>query len=214
MQGFFFFFSLPVAALPQWELSVKVAPLLGLQGPWRRQVCRDTDCFHRRSYGPIRVFFPASCSWQSEGLFGQSFSIALPVQAHRGAPLAGVLFCGSGHQAPKRALWVGSGSVVQCIRRLMGQPLCCSSADAGLSGERGDGEGSTPYVWLSSIALLPWLPSFLPQALPTSVSSLTSPQSISAVNSSPDPGIAPQSPNSSSQPLCLSGDLCPCLGYV
>ena len=133
-----------------WQLypseSMKVAQLLGLWVPQQHQVCNDTDCLCCRSCGPIRVFFPASCSWQSEGLFGQSFSIALPVQAHRGAPLAGVLFCGSGHQAPKRALWVGSGSVVQCIRRLMGQPLCCSSADAGLSGERGDGEGSTPYV--------------------------------------------------------------------
>ena len=28
----------PVAALPQWELSMKVAQLLGLRGPW--QVCR------------------------------------------------------------------------------------------------------------------------------------------------------------------------------
>ena len=41
-------------------------------------------------------------------------------------------------------------------------------------------------------------------------SSLTSPQSISAVNSSPRPGIA-QSPNSSSQPLRLAGDLHSCL---
>ena len=52
---------LPVAALPQCELSVKVAQLLGLRGPWRRQVCRDMDCLRCRSYGPIRVFFQASC---------------------------------------------------------------------------------------------------------------------------------------------------------
>ena len=37
---------------------------------------------------------------------------------------------------------------------------------------------------------------------------------LSAVNSSPGPGIAPQSLNSSSQPLRLPGHLCPCLGYV
>ena len=80
---------LPVAAPPQWELSVKVAQLLGLQGPWKRQVCRDKDCFCCRSYGSIRVFFWASCSWPSEGLFGQSFSIALPVQALRGLPCLG-----------------------------------------------------------------------------------------------------------------------------
>ena len=36
----------------------------------------------------------------------------------------------------------------------------------------------------------------------------------SRVNSSPYPGIAPQSPNSSSQPLHLLGDLRPCLAYV
>ena len=84
---------LPVAALPQWELIMKVAQLLDLWGPWWHQVCRDTDCLCRRSYGPIRVFFQASCSWWSEGLFGQSFSVAPPIQALRGLPCLGVLFC-------------------------------------------------------------------------------------------------------------------------
>ena len=37
---------------------------------------------------------------------------------------------------------------------------------------------------------------------------------LSTVNSSPHPGIAPQSLNSSSQPLHLPGDPCPSLGYV
>ena len=37
---------------------------------------------------------------------------------------------------------------------------------------------------------------------------------LSAVNSSPCSGIAPQSQNSSSQLLHLLGDLCPCAGYV
>ena len=37
---------------------------------------------------------------------------------------------------------------------------------------------------------------------------------LSTVNSSPCPGIAPQSLNSSSQMPCLPGDLCPCLGYI
>ena len=77
---------LPVAALPQWELRVKVAQLFGLWGPWRRQVCTDMDCFRRRIYGPNRVFFQVSRSWRSEGLFGQSLSIALPLQALRGVP--------------------------------------------------------------------------------------------------------------------------------
>ena len=59
---------LPVVALSQWELSMNMAQLLALQGPWRCQVCRDMNCLPCRSYGPIRVFFQAFCSWQSEGL--------------------------------------------------------------------------------------------------------------------------------------------------
>ena len=95
---------LPGAALPQWELSMKVAQLLGLQVLWWWLVCADTGCLHHRRNSPIRVFFWASCSWWSEGLFGQSFSIALPVQALRG------LLC------------LGSFSVVPCIRHIEGPP--------------------------------------------------------------------------------------------
>ena len=61
----------------------------------------------------------------------------------------------------------------------MGQPLYCSAANAGLCRERGYSDGYTPYPRLSSIALLPWLPDFPPQTFPTTVSSLTSPPSIS-----------------------------------
>ena len=82
-------FFLSVAALPQWRLSMNMAQLLGLQGPWQCKVFRDMVCLHRRSYGPIRVLFWASCSWWSEGLFGQSFSIALPIQALRWLPCLG-----------------------------------------------------------------------------------------------------------------------------
>ena len=149
---------------PSESLSVKVVQLLGLQGPWQRQVCRDMDCLHYRGYGPVRVFFQASCSWRSEGLYGQSFSVAPPIQALRrlpclgsfsvfphvrhieGAPLAGVLLCRSAHQTLKGAPWVGSFYVVQCVRHLMGQPLYCSAADAGVWGEAGYGDGSTPKV--------------------------------------------------------------------
>ena len=53
----------------------------------------------------------------------------------------------------------------------MGQPLYSSAVDAGMLGERGYGDGSTLYMWLSSIALLPWLPVFPPQAFPTTISS-------------------------------------------
>ena len=43
-------------------------------------------------------------------------------QAHRGAPLSGVVLCKSAHQAHKRAPWMGSYSVVQCVRRLFDGP--------------------------------------------------------------------------------------------
>ena len=61
----------------------------------------------------------------------------------------------------------------------MGQPLYCSAANAGVWGERGYVDGFTPYAWLSSIAFLPWLPGFPPQAFPTTISPLTSSRSIS-----------------------------------
>ena len=63
-------------------------------------------------------------------------------QAHRGAPLAGVLLCRWAHQALKGAAWWGP-TLVQCVRLLMGQPLYCSAANAGVWGERGYGDGST-----------------------------------------------------------------------
>ena len=145
---------LPVAALPQWELSMKVPQLLGLQGPWKCQVCGDMDCLHKSS-GPIRVFFQASCSWWAEGLFGQSLSAAPPVQGP------------------------GSFSVVQCASCLMVQPLHCSAAALLAYGEREAMVMALPLTWLSSIALLPWLPRFPSLAFPTMISSLTSPQSVS-----------------------------------
>ena len=113
---------------------MKVAQLLDLQGPWWRQVCRDMDCLCRRSYGPIRVFFQAFCSWRSEGLFGQSFSIALLVQALRGLPCLGsfsVVPCIRHIEGPP---WLGSYSVDRQVRHLMGQPLYCSATDAGSVG--------------------------------------------------------------------------------
>ena len=45
---------------------------------------------------------------------------------------------------------MGSYSVVQCIRCLMGQPLYCSAADAGMWRERGFGHSST-LAWK-----MPW----------------------------------------------------------
>ena len=153
---------LPVAALPQSELRVKVVQLLGLWGLWWYQAGTQTASA-AECYGSIRVFFQASCSCQSEGLWpvflcssthaGTSRAPLPGVllccsmgQGHRGVPLAGVLVCRSARQALKGAPWVGSCSAVQCIRRLMGQCLCCSAADAGVWGERGYGDGSTSYT--------------------------------------------------------------------
>ena len=45
---------------------------------------------------------------------------------------------------------------------------------------RGYGDGSTPYAGLSGLALLPWLLGFPPQTLPPTISSLTSPPSVSS----------------------------------
>ena len=68
---------------------------------------------------------------------------------------------------------MGAYSVVQCTRHLMGQPLYCSAVDTGMWEDRGYGEGPAPMNE-SSTALLPWLPSFPPQAFCTTISSLTS----------------------------------------
>ena len=108
---------LPMAALPQGELSMKVAQLLGLQGPWQCQVCKDTDCLHCRSYVPIRVFFWASCSWRSKGL-----SVAPPVQALRGLPCLGsfyVVWCVRHIEGPS---WLGSYCIGWHLRHLKWHP--------------------------------------------------------------------------------------------
>ena len=128
-------------------------------------------------------------------------------QAHIGALVAGVLLCRLAHKVLKGAPWVGSYSVVRCTRRLMGQTLLFSCL-CWREGERGCG-----YMSLSSI-LLSWLPGFPPQGFPTTISSLTPFIHLSAVNGSLCLGIVLQSLNSSSQLLCLPGDLCPCPGYL
>ena len=138
-------------------------------------------------------FFLASCSWQSEGLSAQSFSVALPVQALRGLPCLGS-FC------------------VPCVRRLMVQPLYCSAANAGVWGER-------LWCWLHLLrmtqqyhlaSMAAWLSStgISHHNLLLHIPSIC----LSTVNSSPCPGIAPQSLNTSSQLLRLPGDRHHCPG--
>ena len=130
-------------------------------------------CPSHRSYGPIRVSFWASCSWQSEGLFGQSSSIAPPGQALKGlsclgcfsagpasgakrAPLVGVPLCRLACQALKGALWAGSCSVVSASGVWWASLYCSAADDAGLWGERGYGWfhllGMTQQYCLASMA--------------------------------------------------------------
>ena len=195
---------------------MNVVHLLGLQGPWQRQVFRDTDCLHCRSYGPNRVFFQASYSWQSERFFGQSFSVALPVQALRGFPCLRSFSIVQRIRHIEGVPWLGSYSVVQCLGHLVGLPLYCSAANAGVWGERGYyGDGSNPLRMTQQYRLA----SMAAQLSSTGISHhnlLPHILSIhlSTVNSSPCPGITSQSLNSSSQPLPLPWDLHPCPGYV
>ena len=163
---------------------------------------------------------------------GQSFSIAPPPfrhlecslawvdvycsgsQAYRGDPLAGVLLCRLAHQALKWAPRVGSYSVVQCIRHLMGQPLHCSAASAGMWDKR-EAMVMAPHLAHDS-ALSPCFHGCL--AFPSDISHhdvlLHIPSiCLSTVTSKPHPGIAPQSLNSTSQPPCLPGDQPSCPRY-
>ena len=145
---------------------MRVAQLLGLQGLWQCQVFKDTDCLHPMGYGPIRVFFRASCSWQSEGLFGQSFSIALPIQALRGLPYLAPFSVVPQVRHIEGPPWAGSYSVVQRVRHLMGQFPYCSVADAG-TGEREAMVMAPPA--LHDSALLPFFhgcPAFLHRHFP------------------------------------------------
>ena len=139
----------------------------------------------------------------------------LACQAHRTVPLDAVLLRRSVRQALKGAPWMGSYSVVQCLRHLMGQPLYCSAALAGMWREREATVMALPATCDSAV-----LPCFLGCLVSSTGIShhnlLPHNPSIcfSAVHSSSLPGIAPQSLNPSSQLLHLPGDQCPCPGYV
>ena len=97
-------------------------------------------------------FFLASCSWQSEGFCGLSFSIAPPVWALRGLPCLGSFSVVPRVRHIDGPPWLGSYSVdqcirhlkrhpewdptfYQCVRHLMGLPFYCSAANAEC-GER------------------------------------------------------------------------------
>ena len=71
---------------------------------------------------PYQSLFSRLCSCGSEGLFGQSFSTALPIQALRGLPCLGsfsVVWC---IRLIEGAPWLGSYSVDLHIRHLARHP--------------------------------------------------------------------------------------------
>ena len=128
----------------------------------------------------------------------------LACQACRGVPLDGVLLCISVHQSLKGASWVGSCCVVQCLRCLMGQPFIVHLPMLPC-GEREAMVMAPPPMRDAAV-----LPCFhAAQLSPTGISHYSLLPHIpliclSTVNSSPCPGIAPQSLDSSSQLLAHS----------
>ena len=182
-------------------------------------VCRDTDCLCHRSYGSIRVFFRASGSWWSEGLLGQSFSIALPIQALRGLPCLGSYFVVQSVRQMVGQGWgscLGSYLVDLHIRHLKGHlgggPFCSSLCQAFdgpafllFSCRRWCVGREILWWWLHSLRVTQQyhLASMAAQLSSTGISHhsllLHIPSiRLSAVYSSPCPVIAPQSLNSSS----------------
>ena len=111
--------------------------------------------------------------------------------------------------------WLGFYSVVQCLQVFDGlaslvfscQMLACGDREATVMAPLPVCDSAVSPCFHSCLAffyrhfchsLLPHIPSI----------------HLSSVNSSLCPGIAPQSLNSSSKPLCFPGYLCPCWGYV
>ena len=146
-------------------------------------------------------------------------------------PLPGVLLCFSAREAHRGAPRQGSYSVLRCLSHLMEHPgwgpMLSSSVSgswwASLSiaqlpllacGDREAMEMAPPptrdshyrlasmAAWLSSTGISHDLLSHIPSI------------HLSAVNSSPRTGIAPQSLHSSSQSLPLPENPCSCLAYV
>ena len=187
-------------------------------------MCRDTDW----SYGPIRVLFRAFCSLQAEGLFGQSFSVAPPIQALRGLPCLAPSLLFSACRDTEGSPWLGSYSVDRCVRHLRGTlrgVLFFSSAHQVFN--RPDLLFSC-RCWCVRRERLWWWLHLLwvtQQYCFASVTACLSSTGIShrdllshipsihfsAVSSSPRPGIAPQSVNSAaappSRPAFLSGSV-------
>ena len=115
---------------------MKLAQLLGLQGPRWHQVCRDTDCLSHWSYGPIGLF----PSLRKLGIRRPVWLVFLCSSAHSGtqrAPLPGALLCCSVHQAHRGYHLDSSCFVdwpVRHLRRHRGWVLLCNSVSQALDG--------------------------------------------------------------------------------
>ena len=142
---------------------MKLAQLPGLQGPWWCQVCRDMDCLHHRSYGSIRVFSEPLVAGDQKASLASFSSYLLAFRHLEGSLTRGpsLLFGVSGTQRGppgwSPTVWSCTSvtyrgtlcGVLLCrsvCQVFEGQPFCCSAADAGVFGERGHGDGSTPYT--------------------------------------------------------------------
>ena len=71
--------------------------LFGLRDPGGAKCAGTWTVSTARVMAVSESFFEPLCSWRSEGLLGQSFSIVPHAQALRGLPCLGALCC-SGHQ--------------------------------------------------------------------------------------------------------------------
>ena len=67
-------------------------------------------------------FFWASCSWWSERLFGQCFSVAPPIHSLRGLPCLGSFSVVAFLRHIEGPAWLASYSVVWRVRHLNGHP--------------------------------------------------------------------------------------------
>ena len=160
----------------------------GSWGAWR-----DKDCLHCSSYGPMSSFLPAACR-RSEASLASLPPQFLP-QARRGLPCPGpfsvVQYIGHIEGAPG---WDPALDLrVSHLKECPGWVLLRSSVRQAFDGPasllfscRCWHVGRESLWWwchplrLSSIALLPWLPGFPPQAFRTTVFSLTTRWSISS----------------------------------
>ena len=97
------------------------------------------------------VFLCSSALRHLEGYLAGILLCCSACQAHRGGPPVWGPTLRSAHQALKGAPWVESYSVVQCGRHLMGQPLYCSTNNAGVWGERETMVMAPPLPWDSAV---------------------------------------------------------------